>query len=82
MENLRRVEKRENNEWKQVRMSELKKDDIFRLFDDYDDPVQDGKQNYIATGESFLNDENVWEIEANTIEGETHEGNNKDIVRN
>ncbi len=56
MENndTRRTERLRKNKWEPCNFMDLKKGDIFRLFDDGENPIEIG-QPYIATSDAYLN---------------------------
>jgi len=63
----RRTEIKRGWMWKPYDFMDLKKGDIFRLFDEDDDPVEIGTPN-IATGDAFLNDDEIGSIDCELYE--------------
>jgi hypothetical protein len=63
---LRKIEKMvSDNEWKEVRLKELKKDDYFRITFLDDDLENAGMTySYIAITDAFVNENYKWAIEA------------------
>lgn len=57
MSKLRKVEVKDNDIWKEVHFSELKKDDIFRMFEPDGEPVKDlnNKTEFLATSDVYIN---------------------------
>jgi hypothetical protein len=49
---LRRVERLENGEFKQIQFSELKTGDHYKLYDDGENPFEDGSQVYVALSDA------------------------------
>lgn len=51
---FRRVLRLENGAFAEIAFKDLKKGDVFRLFDSLDGPVhEDGSQTYVASGDPF-----------------------------
>lgn len=58
--------------WKPCDFMDLKKGDIFRLFDDGDDPEETGNPT-IATNDVFLNEDKIGSINCEPYEGKIEE---------
>lgn len=55
MAELRRVEREENGQFTQIAFADLKKGDRFKLYDRSPNPIEDGRQVYLA-----LSDPESW----------------------
>jgi hypothetical protein len=71
MESLRIVEKKRNAKWVRCRMNEIRRGDVFRMFNDEHDKrrgVRIGDTDYIASSDAKLgfngNYPNTWGVKA------------------
>lgn len=65
-ENLRRVQRRDNNlYWHDIEFEELKDGDTFRMFELTGEPVLDenGNWEFITNCDAFINDDGIWAVE-------------------
>ncbi len=63
MENYRKVEIKENDQWTEIDFWKIKKGDIFRLFEPSEDPVvYKDEVEFIAKSDSYLKD-NLWQVD-------------------
>ena len=72
MKDLRRVQILSGGEWFHFNFRDLKPGIIFKLFDSNDEPVisEDGATEFLATGEVFLDEKSVANIECICINGD------------
>lgn len=70
----RRTEIKRGWMWKPYNFMDLKKGDIFRLFDEDDNPIEIGSP-YIAIGDAYLNKAKVGSINCETYEEEEKRNN-------
>lgn len=68
---LRKVEIKDNDEWKEISFSELKKGDTFKMFESDGTPVKDlyNRTEFLATTNAYMSDE----VKQYTIEIDSEE---------
>lgn len=71
MVKLRKVEIKDDDKWKEISFSELKKGDIFRLFESDGTPVKDlyNRTEFLADTNAYMSDE----VKQYTIEIDSEE---------
>lgn len=59
MSKLRKVEIKNNEEWKEIEFSELKKGETFRMFEPDGEPVKDlnNRTEFLATSDTYMSEE-------------------------
>lgn len=63
MENIRKVERRNNTKWEKIVFTELRKNDIFRLFEsDGNIVIDDHTSVFTALSDSYINENGVGAI--------------------
>ena len=65
MDNLRIIELKDGDTWKQTSFDQLKSGQIFRMFEP-DGAKERVGELWLATSDPYLNKDNVWEIEASS----------------
>ncbi len=58
MNELRKIERLTNNEWETVKMKDIKKNDIFRMFEEDKQPIGE----YEAYGNAYCDSKNIWGV--------------------
>lgn len=66
MENLRKIEVLENGSWRSANMIDLRKGNVFRVFESNNEPVIVGdKVEFIAENDSYYNENNIATVTIN-----------------